>query len=360
LAENTIVDGLIHVISEVNFLNPGWFWLWPPLLIAIALLLYRSRLDPISSLPQPASLTRYRHPAFRLLRDLTTAPDRRPGAPFSKGRFVVYAIATLGMVTALAHPFRLGEELPAPPEYRDTVFLVDSSISMLRRDYLVDGNRVDRMTMLKSVLTHFIDQLQGNRISVVAFSEQSYTLAPLTADYDFLRAMVRRLEPALFTGARSDLSRAILYTLRKVKDAAAVADAERPALVLLTDVNRPVRDIDPRVAATYLADQGYRLLVIAIGAPSYAADENAIASLIYHPVSFDLLKKIAANAGGQFFWAKDIGSLKQAMLTIQSTERRAIDAAPRHVPISLYHWPLIASIIWIVVMQLWRVRGRSR
>ncbi|MCG6976841.1 MAG: VWA domain-containing protein [Acidiferrobacterales bacterium] len=353
------MNGLIQVVSEVQFLNPGWFWVWPPLVIAITVLLYRSRLDPIDALPQAVSLVRYRHPAFRLLRELTIAPDRKSGAPFDKRRLVVYAIATLGMVTTLAHPFRLGEELPAPPEYRDTIFLVDSSISMLRRDYLVDGKRVDRMTMLKSVLTHFIDQLEGNRISVIAFSEQSYTLAPLTADYDFLRAMVRRLEPALFTGSRSDLGRAMLYTLRKIQHTDAEPDNERPAIVLLTDVNRPVRDIDPRAAATYLAEQGYRLHVIAIGAPSYAADENAIASLIYHPVSFDLLKKIAANAGGQFFWAKDIGSLKQAMLTIQHAERRAIDTAPRHVPVSLYQWPLIASVAWIVVMQLWHIRRGS-
>jgi Ca-activated chloride channel family protein len=352
------VDSLLTQLSQVQFVSPAWFWLWPFLVFAVALLLRHSRLDPVNALPQPLSTTRYRHPAYRLLRELVAAPERKSEARFNKGRLAVYAIALLGLVTALAHPFRLGEELPAPPEYRDTVFLVDSSISMLRRDYLVDDKRVDRMTLLKSVLTHFIDQLEGNRISVVAFSEQTYTLVPLTADYDFLRAMVRRLEPALFTGSRSDISRAMLYTLRKLEHSGSLPASERPALVLLTDVNRPVRDIDPRVTASYLAQQGYRLHVIAIGAPSYAADEKAIASLIYHPVNFDLLKKISANAGGKFFWARDIGSLQQAMLTIQQTERRAVEIAPRHVPVSLYQWPLAASIAWIVLMQLPRIRRR--
>jgi len=353
------MQGVVTSLSEIQFLAPAWFWLWPVLVAAVAVLMRYARLDPISALPQPLSLSRYRHPAFRLLRRLYVAPDRKHGGQFDSWRLVVYAIAMFGIITALAHPFRLGERLPAPPEYRDTVFLVDSSISMLRRDYLVDEKRVDRMTMLKSVLTHFIDQLEGNRISVVAFSEQSYTLVPLTADYDFLRTMVRRLKPALFTGSRSDISRAMLYTIRKMQRAGETTGDERPALVLLTDVNRPVRDIDPRAAASYLADQGYRLHVIAIGAPSYAADENATASLIYHPVSFALLETIAANAGGKFFWAKDIGSLQQAMLTIQQAERRAIDVAPRYVPISLYHWPLLASIAWVIVVQLWPSRRRA-
>ena len=354
------MEHLTSNLGAIQFAHPLLLLLWPLAVTVVALLVHRSRLEPVSSLPQPLSLTRYRHPAFRLLRELVLAPGRKAGSRFNKGRVAVYAVALLGVVTTLAHPYRLGEELPAPPEYRDTIFLLDSSITMLRRDYLVDDKRVDRMTMLKSVLTHFVDQLEGNRISIVAFSEQSYTLVPLTADYDFLRAMVRRLEPALFTGSRSDISRALLYTIRKIEPVTSTADNERPALVLLTDVNRPVRDIDPRAAASYLAQQGYRLHVIAIGAPTYAADENAIASLIYHPVNFDLLKEISSNAGGKFFWARDIASLRQAMLLIQKAERRAVNVTPRHVPISLYHWPLIASIAWIVLMQLWLPARRAK
>jgi Ca-activated chloride channel family protein len=352
------MERLIALSGDIYFQSPVWLWLWPLAVVVITWLIYRYGMDNINTLPRSLSVKRYRHPAYKMLRDVFAASDH--GAPRSLvvRKSTVYAVATLGIFVALANPYRQGEQLPAPPEYRDTVFLVDSSVSMLRRDYLVDEKRVDRMTMLKGVITHFIDQLDGNRISIVAFSESAYTLVPLTSDYDLLRTMIRRLEPALFTGARSDISKSLLYTLQKIRPGRDDSTTERPALVLVTDVNRPVRDIDPRVAAQYLADQGYRLHVIAIGAPSYEADESSIASLIYHPVSFALLKKIAANGNGKFFWARDIESLQQAMLTIQQAERSAVDAAPRYVPISLYQWPLMASIIWIMVLQLLPTRKR--
>lgn len=350
---------LLHELSGIYFHAPGWLWAWPVVVAGLFVLARHSQLEPLNLLPKPVSLQRFRHPQLALLRSLFGDNSGKIQKPRSVRRALVYAVASLGVLTALAHPYRLGQELPNPPQYRDTVFLLDSSISMLRRDYLVDGRRVDRMTMLKSVMTHFINQLQGNRVSLVAFSEQSYTLVPLTEDYRFLRYMVRRLEPALFTGSRSDISKAMVYTLQKLqRNTDQQADGDRPVLVLVTDVNRPVRDIDPRAAATYLARQGFRLHVIAIGSPSYAADEHAIALIIYHPVSFSLLRKIAMNAGGKFFWAKDVHSLQQAMLAIQQAERRHIAVEPRRVHVSLYQWPLLTSLVWIVAIQSWPGKGR--
>lgn len=350
---------LLHGLSGIYFHAPGWLWAWPVVVLGLFVLSRHSQLEPPNLLPKPVSLRRFRHPQLELLRSLFGDTGGEIQKPRSMRRALVYSVASLGVLAALAHPYRLGQELPTPPQYRDTIFLVDSSISMLRRDYLVDGRRVDRMTMLKSVMNHFIDQLEGNRISLVAFSEQSYTLVPLTEDYRFLQHMVRRLEPALFTGSRSDISKAMLYTLQKMRrNTGQQSDSDRPVLVLLTDVNRPVRDIDPRAAATFLAQQGFRMHVIAIGSPSYAADEHAIASIIYHPVNFSLLKKIAVNAGGKFFWAKNVHSLQQAMLAIQQAERRHVTVEPRRVHVSLYQWPLLASLVWIMAIQSWPVKGR--
>jgi len=98
------VDSLLNQFSQIQFASPAWFWLWPLMVIAIALLLRRSRLDPVSALPQPLSTTPYRHPQFHLLRQLIAMSEHKLEARSIKGRLAVYAIALLGIVTALAHP----------------------------------------------------------------------------------------------------------------------------------------------------------------------------------------------------------------------------------------------------------------
>ena len=229
---------------------------------------------------------------------------------------------------------------------------------MVLRDYLVAGERTDRMTILKSVLTHFIEQLKGNRIGLIVYSEHPYTLVPLTADYALLKTMVRILEPAVLTGRTSDVGKSLLYTLQQVEQMDVADQSQKPVLVLITDVNRTYREMDPGAIAAYLHDQGYRLHTVGIGASSYEAQEHDSTGLIYQPTNFALLESIAEQGGGQFYWADNAGSLQEAIQTIQSAERRQVEAEPRHVAIPLYQWPLLISLGWILVLQL-RTRRES-
>jgi len=273
-------------------------------------------------------------------------------------RWLSYAVFFLGIHLALSQPYYPGRQLPTPPEYRDTIFMVDTSISMVLRDYLVGEKRVDRMTMMKSVLGLFIDQLNGNRIGLIAYSEEAYTLAPLTSDYPLLKSMMRRLEPAVLTGRTSNPGKAMLYAMQKI-DADSEQDTEhKPVLVLVTDVNRPDRTLDPRVIAEHISNRGYRLHVIGIGAASYDAKESKYSGLIFHPANIKLLKSIADKGRGQFYWADNARNLQDAMKAIQSAEKRKVDVTPQYIKLPLYHWPILASLIWIITLQLWPIKGR--
>jgi Ca-activated chloride channel family protein len=211
------------------------------------------------------------------------------------------------------------------------------------------------MTMLKSVMRHLIDHLQGNRIGIVTFAEQAYTLVPLTADYNVLRTQVQRLKPATLTGRTSNLGQALLYTVHSLKQQE--TEDNKPVLVLVSDVNRPDRRIDPRAVAEYLAGKGFRLYVIGIGGASYAAGDKQHGGLIYHPSNFALLETVAERGNGQFYWAKNTASLKAAVQSIQSAEQHTIESEPRYIPIPLYHWPLLFSIGWL---GLWSLSGNRR
>jgi Ca-activated chloride channel family protein len=350
---------LPDLLGSVEFLHPGWLWATPLSLVAIALLLHRDHLDSLASLPRLYGNRRFRHPRVALLRTLETRSHETKRARGRAWRWMAYAVTLVGLHLALAQPYRLGQQLPEPPRYRDTVFLVDTSITMVLRDYLVGGERVDRMTMLKSVLTHFINRLEGNRISVIAYSEQAYTLVPLTADYDLLKVMIRRLQPAILTGRTSDVGRGLLYALQQLERERDGNVSQRPVLVLVSDVDRSNRDLDPRAVAAALAERGYRLHSIGIGAASSEAREAGYRGLIYYPANFTFLRDIATSGGGRFFWADSTDSLGAALQAIQAQEKRSVTTEPRYLQLPLYQWPLLAALAWLVIVQLWPEQRRT-
>jgi len=339
----------MNLIQSIQFQSPLILWLWPVTALVLWWLIRRGQLWSFAGVWRSISGNRFRHPQLSLLRRLYRTRATPTATPAWR-RWVAYAVFFLGIHLALAQPFYQGQQLPQPPQYRDTVFSLDSSISMVLRDYVVENRRVDRMTMLKSVMRHLIDRLQGNRIGIVTFAEQAYTLVPLTADYRVLLTQVQRLKPASLTGRTSHLGQALLYTEHSLKQQE--TKTNKPVLVLVSDVNRPDRHIDPRAAAEYVADQGFRLHVIGIGGASYAASDKQHGGLIYHPSNFALLKTVAERGNGQFYWAKSTESLKAAIQSIQSAEQHTIEAVPRYIPVPLYHWPLLFSIGWLALFSL--------
>lgn len=339
----------------LHFEQAWWLWIWPVSTLILGWLVYRDYLHTPGSILWSANQGRVRHPQLGILRRLKASSG--PGSKDLLGAWLVYSLFALGIHAALARPFYHGEQLPPPPSQRDAMFIIDSSISMVLKDYLVDGQRVDRMSMLKSVMQHLIDRLEGNRLGIIAFSEQAQVLVPLTDDYAVLRYQVRRLRPASLTGRTSRPGQALLYALGRL-DQDKKKSGAHPDLVLISDINRPDRQIDPRIAAEYLASQGYHLHVIGIGGASYAAGDKESHGLIYHPSNFALLKAVAEHGKGHFYWAKDTASLQAAIRTIQQAEKQSSEVEPRFVPQALFQWPLGFSLLLLTLLSLpWRWRG---
>lgn len=342
------------LLSQLAITQPLWLYAIPVCLPILAWLLWRwpHSLAALSSFVLSLARRAYRHPQYAQLRALQQTELAQHATRLWLGRFVSYAVLLSLLLVALSQPYRIGKRLPVPEQHRDIVFLVDTSLNMILRDYVVAGQRVERMSMLKSVLQQFIQALHGNRIGLIVFSEQPYYYVPLTNDYGLLQYQIQRLQAAVLTGRTSDISRALLYSLRWVDNDSRDKAGPKPVLVLISDANRTARHIDPRAAAQYLAARHLHLHTIAIGAGSYAGEDTQHQSLIYHPASFDLLEGIAKAGNGKFFWAKDQDSLQQALQAINTTELRQSKAPPEFIQQPLYMWPLLLALLWLSVWQL--------
>jgi len=346
-------------LSQWHFAQPLWWYAIPVCLLLLALVLWRwpQALASPSALLLYLSRRAYRHPQFSELMALHRLKQGSQAARHWRVQFFGYAVLLSLLLTALAQPYRLGKRLPEPEHHRDIVFIVDTSLDMVLRDYEVDGQRIQRMTMLKDVMQQFIQALHGNRIGLVVFSEQPYYYVPLTRDYALLQYQLQRLEPAVLTGRSNNISRALLYTLHQLQGSAPEQAGAKPELVLISDANRTARHIDPRAAARFVAEHHLRLHTIAIGAGSYAAEDKQHTSLIYHPASFYLLQGIASAGNGKFFWARDRQSLQQALQVINQAELHTTRAAPQYLQQPFYMWPLLLALLWL---SLWQFAGMLR
>lgn len=332
--------------GDIHLLRPEWLWLLPALALVFLVWKRAGRYDEHTGLSSitPWSSLRFMHPLIPLL-----PRDAIPCRPMI-AHSLLALIAIICLITALAEPVRTGEKLPDPPEERDIVFIVDTSVSMVLRDYVLDGKRIDRMSLLKGLLDRFVQQLRGERISIIVFGDAAYTLVPLTRDQSLVRRMLSRIETTI-AGRSSVVGEGIALA---VKEAGEQSDRRR-ILVLLTDAALPIGDITPQTAAELATREKLPLYTIAIGAGSFAAEEQRNAGLIYQPADLKLLQSLAQHTGARSYQAGSSETLQQAIADIERREKNPGKVMPRYYQQPLYTWPLILGLAILSLSQLVRL-----
>jgi len=343
---DTIHDSIPGAIpGTIELTHPEWLWVLPILLLATLLWRYIGRREQSASLVTGQFNYRYRiiHPLISLL------PKSHFSHKISKLNFMVYGLVLIGLVISLAEPVRIGEKLPDPPQERDIVFIVDTSISMTLRDYVFEGRRIDRMTLLKGVLDRFIQQLPGERIGIIIFGDAAYTLVPLTRDHSLLRRMLSRIQ-ATMVGRFNNMGEAISLAVKQSRQQS--VRGRHRVLVMLTDADKPTGTIAPQTAADLALDEGLPLYTVAIGATTAEAEEQRTTGLIYEPVNNALLAAISERTGARNYQAGDSQALEEAVNDISLNETNKRIVAPRHYRETLYYWPLLFSVVLLSLLAV--------
>jgi len=343
-------------LQAINFSEPSWLYVY--LIIATFLILKKN--ISINNLLQNIYIANiYKHPNYNILKKiLHSEQNNSENTPYLIKK-LAYLVITGLLFLALSGPYKTGEQLPIPPDNRDIMFVVDNEVSMVLKDYFIGNKRIERLTMVKSVLTNFANKLSGNRMGIITFSENAHTLVPYTTDTNLIKQMIPRIESTL-TGRTSNPQNALIYTLNTLYHLNNKKNtAKKSSIILITDILRPPRDIDPNIVAKYIKKQGYKLFVIGIGASTYKKEDIENSTLIYHPASFNRLKQIADYAGGEFYWAKNTDSLENIIRDITNTEKSKISIQPEYIIIPLFQWPLALALLFILLGYLMTIIGKQ-
>jgi len=240
--------------------------------------------------------------------------------------WVLRALVLVLLVIALASPRKLLTQSKLSSEGIDIVLALDVSGSMSAEDYVINGQRISRLGIIKSTVENFVKQRPDDRIGLIVFGSQAYTVCPLTTDHEWFLENLRQVRIGLIQDATA-IGSGISTSLLRLKN----SKAKSRIIVLLTDGVNNSGKIQPLDAAKMAQALGIKVYTIGAGTtgvvPFPVTDE--FGNKHYEQAQFDLdedtLKKIAAMTGAEYFRAADTASLRNIYAEIDKLEKIKID-----------------------------------
>jgi Ca-activated chloride channel family protein len=265
-------------------------------------------------------------PAFlyssvKLVEGLTGIRRSRAGNFLAVLRWLTLAI----FIVALAQPRLTKSQTAVKESGVDIVVAFDLSGSMMSEDFVVNGKRVDRFDMARSVLKKFIDQRPSDRIGLIVFATQAFIATPLTLDHDFLQENLDRLEIGSINPNATAIGDALSTAINRVRD----LKAKSKIVILMTDGENNSGKIDPLTAAQAAQALDVKVYTIGIGkrgvAPMSVGKNPYTGETVYQDepadVDEDTLQKIAQMTGGNYYRADDAEHFQQIYTMIDKLEK---------------------------------------
>jgi Ca-activated chloride channel family protein len=290
-----------------------------------------------------------------LLRSLGRVAESKAGN-FLTG---LYFLGLASLIVALARPQGGKTTTQVQASGIDIMMLIDVSGSMLTEDYILDGQRTNRLAAVTSVTKKFIEGRPNDRIGLMAFASRPYLVSPLTLDHDWLlqnldRVHIGQVEDGTAIGS------AVAAGLNRLKD----PSSKSKVLILLTDGVNNCGKITPETAAEASKALGIRLYAIGAGTNGIAPvpvfqqnsetpqlDPDGKPMYIDVEVQFDeaQLKKVAQIAGGHFYRAADVKSMEDIFAEIDKLEKSTVQYKKTQEYTDLYPWFLMAGLALVSI-----------
>src|SRR5213594_4114288 len=338
----------------MSFGAPEWLWglLLIPLLVALFVHAERRGLRRLQEFV-----------SARLLSQLAGTVNR-------PRRIIKFALQLLGLflaIVSLAQP-RWGYTFEdVKRKGLDLLIAVDTSRSMLSND--VQPNRLERV---KLAVQDLVNELQGDRVGLIAFAGRAFLQAPLTIDYDAVFEAINDLDTKTIPEGGTNISSAITLATQSFGKSA----TGNRALIFFTDGEELSGDA-VKTAKAAAADDGVRIFTVGVGTPQgslipvtgddgqTAFVKDSAGQVVKSKLDDKRLREVAEATGG-FYLHLENGP--RTMQQVQSEGLAKMQAAEMDVrlsrrPIERYEWPLggalIALALSILIPERKRVRERT-
>jgi len=282
-------------------------------------------------------------PAFvyssvKLVAGLAGVRRSRAGAILAALRWLALA----ALIVGLAQPRLMKSQTEVKASGVDIAAVLDLSGSMEMPDFVVNGRRVNRLDMAKTVLQQFIDLRPNDRIGLVVFGGKAYIASPLTLDHDFLQENVARLHLHMIED-NTAIGSALATAVNRLRD----LKAKSKIVILATDGQNNAGQIAPLAAADAAKALGVKVYTVGIGTPEVAMQMGRPDLL----PDEETLQQIAEKTGGKYYRADNAEHFRQIYAEIDRLEKTEATISKYTEFRELFRW-LVAGGLLILLIEL--------
>ncbi|NTU86509.1 MAG: VWA domain-containing protein [Chlorobiaceae bacterium] len=313
-------EWLTH-ISGIEIQEPLWLLLLPVFALAVWWTGRQEKKGRTAAVMFP-DVDRLRKEGFEAPRVLR----RLPG-------WLRWTALVLG-VAAMTRPQLVVEETVAEARGIDVVLVLDISGSMEQQDA---GGR-SRLDALREVAREFIGRHPNDRIGVVVFKGDAYTLCPLTLDHRVTGMLLDGVSPDVVRNDGTAIGTAVLVAVNRLR----VSQSARKVMILFSDGSSNAGQIDPLTAASFAAAHGIRIYTV--GAGSGGSTASALDE--------DELRNVARTGGGRYFRAGSRASLAETFESIDRLEKSPLSSPVARNRSGLFVQLLVPAIVLLLLEML--------
>lgn len=256
-----------------------------------------------------------------------------------------FFLALIFIVVALARPQRSNERVEQFTEGIDILLVMDISESMDLQDF-----SPNRLEAAKKTAIEFIEGRFGDRIGMVVFSGEAYSLSPLTNDYKLLTSLISEINFTMIEAKGTAIGSAIAAGTNRMKD----SETPSKVMILLSDGESNAGNVDPLFAAQLASAFNIKIYTIAVGKDGmvpYGTDFFGRPQMVESYLDETTLREIARIGNGQFFRASDGTTLQQIFDQINTLEKAEI-LENRYKETADYYriylfWAMLFFLIWL-------------
>src|SRR5438034_6060716 len=297
----------------MTFGAPEWLWglLLVPLLVAL--------------------FVRAEHRGLRRLQEFVSARllPQLAGTVNRPRRIIKFGLELLGLslaIISLAQP-RWGYTFQdVKRKGLDLLIAVDTSRSMLSNDI-----QPDRLERVKLAAQDLINELQGDRVGLIAFAGRAFLQAPLTIDYEAVMESINNLDAKTIPEGGTNISSAITLATQSFGKSA----TGNRALIIFTDGEELSGDAVK--TAKIAADAGVRIFTIGVGTPQgslipitgengeTAFVKDSAGQVVKSKLAEKRLREIAQTTDGFYLHLENGPRTMQQIYDERSEERRTAE-----------------------------------
>jgi Ca-activated chloride channel family protein len=258
---------------------------------------------------------------------------------------LMFILAVWMIVIALARPQKSNERVEQSTEGIDIMIVMDISESMDLQDF-----KPNRLEAAKETAIDFINGRFGDRIGMVIFSGEAYSLAPLTTDYALLTDLVKDISFNMMDAKGTAIGSALAAGTNRMRE----SESKSKVMILLSDGESNAGNVDPLFAAQLAAAMDIKIYTIAVGKDGmvpYGVDFFGRPQMVESYLDESTLREIAGIGNGEFFRASDDNALEQIFDQINTMEKAEILESRYKETTDYYRiylfWGILLFLAWL-------------